>query len=89
MTPAAAAAPFPRPTANTTPQPSSISQKRRKTQDAKQKIIFILYVNGVHRNEFLVLKIIFILYVNGGAQERKYDFIKIFFQWVGKSFKFI
>ena len=77
MTPAAAAAPFPRPTPNTTPQPSSISQKSRKTQN--KKLFSFCMSMGVHRNEFLVLKLIFILYINGGAQEGKYDFIKIFF----------
>ena len=49
------------------------SQKRRKTQNNYTMSM------GVHRNEILVVKKFFILYINGGAQERKYDFIKIFF----------
>ena len=71
MTPAATAAPFPRPTANTTPQPSSISQKRRKTQDAKQKIIFNLYVNGGTQERIFVFKNNFHFIYQWGSTGRK------------------
>ena len=72
MTPAAAAAP------HTTPRPicriSRNSQKRRKTQDAFNSRISHNFSEKTQDSEHKKL-----YYVNGGIQERKCDFIKIFF----------
>ena len=85
MTPAAAAAPFPRPTA--TPHHNQVAFLRKAARRKTKKNNFHLHVNGgTQERNFTFLKIFFHLYVNGGTQEQKYNFIKIFFQWVGEEF---
>ena len=79
MTPAAAAALHTTPHCVQYPIHDAISQKSRKTQDAK-KIILCQW--GSTGRDFSFLKMIFILHINGGAQKRKFNFIKKhFFQW--------